>query len=78
MVLRCSDRISPIQRAQYLVDYGDQAQQLVAEDGLFDSREERARFAVEGLAPGEHVIAAQVWDLLDNVGVVQLVVEVKK
>jgi hypothetical protein len=78
LVLRCSDRISPIQRAQYLVDYGDQAQQLVAEDGLFDSREERARFAVEGLAPGEHVIAAQVWDLLDNVGVVQLVVEVKK
>ncbi|MCC7265169.1 MAG: hypothetical protein IT369_21900 [Candidatus Latescibacteria bacterium] len=76
--LRCTDRISPIQRAQYTVDYGDQAHQLTPEDGLFDSREERASFAVVGLTPGEHVVAVQAWDRLDNVGVVQLVVTVKK
>lgn len=75
--LRCTDRISPLQRAQYTVDYGDQAQQLSPEDGLFDSQEEYARFSVEGLAPGEHVIAVQVWDRLDNVGTVQLVIQIK-
>lgn len=78
LLLRCRDRISPLQRAQYTVDYGDQARQLAAEDGLFDSREENARFVVEGLAPGEHVIAVQAWDRHDNVGVVQLVVEARK
>ncbi|MBI2504784.1 MAG: hypothetical protein HYW07_16325 [Candidatus Latescibacteria bacterium] len=76
LALRCTDRISPLQRAQYTVDYGDQAQQLTPEDGLFDSQEERVRFAVEGLAPGEHVIAVQVWDRLDNVGAVQLVIKI--
>lgn len=78
LLLRCRDHISPLQRAQYTVDYGDQARQLAAADGLFDSREETARFLVEGLAPGEHVIAVQAWDRHENVAVVQLVVEVRK
>lgn len=78
LALRCTDHISPIERAQYTVDYSDQAQQLSPEDGLFDSQEEQARFTVAGLAPGEHVIAVQVWDRLDNVGTVQLVIEVTK
>ncbi len=77
LALRCTDRLSPIQRAQYTVNYGDQAHQLTAEDGLFDSQEERASFAVNGLPPGEHIIAAQAWDRLDNVGAVQLVIEIK-
>jgi hypothetical protein len=76
LTLRCTDRISPIQRAQYLIDYGDQAQQLSSEDGLFDSQEEHVRFTVAGLVPGEHVIAVQVWDRLDNVGTAQLVIKI--
>lgn len=76
--LRCTDRLSPIARAQYTVDYGDQAHQLSAGDGLFDSRAEEASFTVSGLSPGEHVVAVQAWDRLDNVGVVQLVVAIGK
>ena len=71
------DRISPVRKVQYSVDYVDQIRQVVALDGVFDSMEERARFTVNGLAPGEHVIAIQAWDALDNVGTQQIVVRVK-
>jgi len=71
------DRISPVRKAQYSVDYGDQVRQIAPLDGLFDSQEEKARFVVSGLVPGEHVIAVQAWDALDNVGTQQVVVQVK-
>ena len=72
-----SDRISPLARAQYTIDYGVQVHQIAPEDGIFDSPREMARFVVADLSPGEHVLSVQAWDHLDNVGVQQVVVEVK-
>ena len=71
------DTVSPVHKAQYSVDYSDQVHQIQPLDGLFDSREEKARFVVEGLPPGEHIIAVQVWDALENIGTRQAVVQVK-
>ena len=75
--LTLHDRISPVRKVQYSVDYVDQVRQVPPLDGVFDSTEERARFTVSDLAPGEHVIAIQAWDALDNVGTQQIVVRVK-
>ncbi len=75
--LTLQDRISPVRKVQYSVDYLDQIRQVSPLDGVFDSTEERARFTVSDLAPGEHVIAIQAWDTLDNVGTQQIVVQVK-
>ena len=71
------DTVSPVHKAQYSVDYSDQVHQIAPLDGLFDSREEKARFVVEGLPAGEHIIAVQVWDALENVGTRQAIVQVK-
>jgi len=46
-------------------------------DGVFDSRSEQAHFVVEGLAAGEHVIVVRALDALDNIGVRQIIVQVK-
>ena len=75
--LTLNDRISPVRKVQYSVDYVDQVRQVPPLDGVFDSTEERARFTVSDLTPGEHVIAIQAWDALDNVGTQQIVVRVK-
>ena len=72
-----SDRISAVQKAFYTVDYNDPQHRIGPLDGVFDSREEKARFTLEDLEPGEHIIAVQVFDALDNVGVRQIVVEIK-
>jgi len=77
LTAKFADRISPLQRAQYTVDYSDRAHPIAPADGVFDSQEERARFTVEGLSPGEHIIAVQAWDRLDNVGAEQVVVNIK-
>ena len=75
ILVSIDDAISAIRRAQYTIDYGDEVFPLEALDGVFDYRREQARFTVEDLPPGEHVIALQVWDRLDNVGVRQIVVQ---
>ena len=75
--LAISDRISALQKAYYTVDYDDQQWHIAPLDGVFDGRDEKARFAVEALPPGEHVLSVQVFALLDNVGVRQIVVEIK-
>ena len=75
--IEIEDRISPIKRAQYTVDYGDRVYPVDALDGIFDSLHEESEFTVEGLTPGEHVISVQAWDRLDNVGVEQLVLYVE-
>lgn len=72
-----SDRISAVQKAYYTIDYGEQQHPIAPLDGVFDSRGEKARFAVEGLAAGEHVIVVQALDALDNIGVRQIVVQIK-
>lgn len=75
--LAISDRISALQKAYYTVDYDEQQQHIAPLDGVFDSRSEKGRFTVADLAPGEHIIAVQVLDALDNLGVRQIVVEIK-
>ncbi len=72
-----SDRISAVQKAYYTIDYGEQQYPIAPLDGVFDSRSEKARFAVEALAAGEHVIVVRAIDALDNIGVRQIVVQVK-
>ena len=72
-----SDRISAVQKAYYTIDYDEQQHPIAPLDGVFDSRGEKARFAVEGLAAGEHVIVVRAIDALDNIGVQQIVIQVK-
>jgi sugar lactone lactonase YvrE len=71
------DPITPLHKAQYSIDYGDRLHQIVAQDGIFDSRQESARIDLPDLPAGEHVIAVQAWDQLDNVGTQQIIVQVK-
>jgi len=75
--IEIEDRISPIQRVQYTVDYGDRVYPVDSHDGIFDGLHEESEFVLKGLAPGEHVISVQAWDRLDNVGVEQLIVYVE-
>ena len=72
-----SDRISAVQKAYYTIDYDEQQHPIAPLDGVFDSRSEKARFAVEGLASGEHVIVVRAIDILDNIGVRQIVIQIK-
>ena len=72
-----SDHISAVQKAYYTIDYDKQQHPIAPLDGVFDSRSEKARFAVEGLAAGEHVIVVRAIDALDNIGVRQIVIQVK-
>ena len=75
--IEIEDRISPIKRVQYTVDYGDRVYPVDSHDGIFDGLHEESEFVLKGLAPGEHVISVQAWDRLDNVGVEQLIVYVE-
>ena len=72
-----SDRISAVQKAYYTIDYDKQQHPIAPLDGVFDSRSEKARFTVEGLAAGEHVIVVRAIDALDNIGVRQIVIQIK-
>ncbi|MFH1572011.1 MAG: hypothetical protein ABIL09_28735 [Gemmatimonadota bacterium] len=68
------DAVTAVRGARYTIDYGDRQYQIEPEDGIYDRRLERARFAVTDLAPGEHVISVQAWDELENLGVAQAIV----
>ena len=74
--LDVSDRISALKKVQYSVDYGDEEYAVAAADGVYDSRDERAQCTISNLAAGEHVIAVQAWDALDNIGTQQVVVHI--
>ncbi len=74
---RMVDRVSPVVRAEYSVNYQAQAWQIEPVEGLLDSREEFAEFEIHGLDAGEHVIVVRAWDQLDNVGTAQIVVRLK-
>ena len=71
------DSITPVRKAQYTIDYGERVHQVAPSDGVFDSRVESAHFTLTDLPPGEHVIAVQAWDQLDNIGAQQLILYVK-
>ncbi len=74
--LDITDRISDLKKVQYSVDYGDDEYPIAAADGLYDSRREQAQCTVAGLAPGEHIIAVQAWDALDNIGTEQIIIQI--
>ena len=44
---------------------------------MYDSRRETATLMLSDLESGEHVIAVQAWDALDNVGAQQIVLRIK-
>ena len=71
------DSITPVRKAQYTIDYGERVHQIAPADGVFDSRAETAHFTLTDLPPGEHVIAVQAWDQLDNIGAQQLILYAK-
>ena len=71
------DSITPVRKAQYTIDYGERVHQIAPADGVFDSRVETAHFTLTDLPPGEHVIAVQAWDQLDNIGAQQLILHAK-
>lgn len=75
--IEISDRISALRKAQYSIDYGDEEYPIGAEDGMYDSRRETAALMLSNLESGEHVIAVQAWDALDNVGAQQIVLRVE-
>ena len=75
---RFTDSASPVLSADFSVDYDtDQVFQLQAVDGLFDSASEEAVFRPGELPAGEHVVVVRAWDQADNVGVGQLVIQVR-
>tara|TARA_Y100001933_G_scaffold12770_1_gene10944 strand:- start:7098 stop:9095 length:1998 start_codon:yes stop_codon:yes gene_type:complete len=71
-----SDRISALKKVQYSIDYGDEEFTIAAADGVYDSRAERAQCTLSNLAVGEHVIAVQAWDALDNIGTQQIIIQI--
>ncbi len=75
--IEISDRISALRKAQYSINYGDEEYPIGAKDGIYDSRRETAELTLSNLDSGEHVIAVQAWDALDNVGAQQIVIRIK-
>ena len=71
-----SDRISALKKVQYSIDYGDEEFTIAAADGVYDSRAEQAQCTLSNLSVGEHVIAVQAWDALDNIGTEQIIVQI--
>ena len=71
-----SDRISALKKVQYSIDYGDEEFTIAAADGVYDSRAEQAQCTLSNLSVGEHVIAVQAWDALDNIGTQQIIIQI--
>lgn len=77
VVVRMEDAVTNLRGAQYAIDYDDRKSQLQPADGIFDRRQESARFVLDDLEPGEHVISVQAWDELENVGAGQVIVQIE-
>ena len=62
------DADSRIARIEYSIDGSDWSQ-VFPQDGIFDSKDERFRFEIQDVAPGEHVITVRASDAERNVSV---------
>ena len=63
-----ADAHTRIARIEYSVD-GSDWREVFPEDGIFDAKDERFRFEIQGLDPGEHVITVRASDSDRNVAV---------
>lgn len=66
------DELSTLTGAEYSLD-SKGWKPLQPADGIFDSREESAVFAIEELEPGQHILAIRAVDDCDNTGAGKLV-----
>jgi hypothetical protein len=71
-----TDSGSSIERAQYSVDGGEWLM-IAPKTGISDGKQQAYEFVVNGLKPGEHTIAARVFDRFENVGSGKAIVNVK-
>jgi len=62
------DKTSPLQSAEVSTD-GKDWKDIVSDDGVVDSRQERFSVRVGGLGPGEHIIMLRAYDAVGNAGV---------
>lgn len=72
---QAEDAISPLQSAESSTD-GKDWRDIVSDDGVVDSRQERFTVRVRGLAPGEHIIMLRAYDAVGNVGLGKAVIHV--
>jgi hypothetical protein len=67
------DLLSPVDRVEVAVDYGEW-KSAFAEDGLFDSPDERFRILLDDVGAGEHTVAVRATDRAGNSAAVTRVV----
>jgi hypothetical protein len=70
-----TDSGSSIERAQYSVDGGEWLM-IAPKTGISDGKQQAYEFVVNGLKPGEHAVAARVFDRFENVGSGKAIVNV--
>jgi len=74
---RAADGLTRLVSAAYSVD-GKKWVNAFPQDGLFDSKDKRFRFHVEGLRPGAHVLVLRVTDAAGNSGSSDVLFTVKE
>jgi hypothetical protein len=67
------DLLSPVDRVEVAVDYGEW-ERAFADDGLFDSPDERFWVSLDGVVSGEHTVAVRATDRAGNSAAVTRVV----
>ncbi len=71
---KVTDKVSYIDGIEYSVD-GGEWRTVEAKDGILDSRREEFSFELPGdLAEGPHFIAVRAWDVRDNLGAGQVLI----
>jgi hypothetical protein len=72
IAIDATDQTSALRRCEYSVDAGPWVP-VEAADGITDSLRERFTFRVDGLRPGEHLVAIRVYDTAGNAGLAKVV-----
>lgn len=72
------DEHSPVTAAHYTVDSNEKWVAVLAEDDLFDSKQETISFELTDLEPGQHVVTIRAQDDEHNKGYATVVVDVKE
>ncbi len=65
LTLQIADKFSALEKVEYTVDSNAEWRGTLPDDSVFDTTEESFTIMIEGLDPGDHVIAVRV---ADNVG----------
>jgi len=67
-----NDKTSPLRLCEYSLDAG-LWQPIEAADGITDSPHERFHLHLDGLRPGEHLLAFRVYDSANNAGLAKVI-----